>query len=77
MLNVFRTALVYDENGAPVLDELGEHVNKMVYKFPFQWTRKHFDNKLGPYVWKEGKLGVKDQMSFTVLTTFVARIPRV
>ena len=77
MLKVFRTAPVHDKNEAPVLNELGEHVNKLVYKFSFQWTRMHFDNKLGSYVWKKGEIGVKDQESFVVLTTFVARIPRV
>ncbi|CAI8614964.1 unnamed protein product [Vicia faba] len=61
MLSVFRATPEYDENGAPVLNELGEHVSKLVYKFPFQWTRKHFDNKLGSYIWKEGELGDEDQ----------------
>ncbi|KAL5079949.1 hypothetical protein RYX36_008370 [Vicia faba] len=77
MLNVFRTVPSLNEDGTPRLNDLAEPVAKLVYKFPFQWTRKHFDSELGSYVWREGELGDEDMEIFVVLTAFVARIPRV
>ena len=77
MLNVFRTVPTHNEDGTPRMNNLGDPVVKLVYNFPFQWTRKHFYKELGSYVWREGELGVEDQESFIVLTSFVAQIPRV
>ena len=51
-LNVFRTASVQNKDGTPRMNELGEPIVKLVYRFPFQWTRKHFDSELGSYVWR-------------------------
>ena len=50
MMNVFRLASAYDDDEAPILNEQGEHQNKLVCKFPFQRTRKHFGSKLNTYV---------------------------
>ena len=54
MLNVFRTVPVCKEDGTPRLNELGDPMVKMFYKLSFQWMRKHFDNKLGSYIWRKG-----------------------
>ena len=75
-LNVFKIMAVHNEDGTPHLNELGDPMEKLVYKFSFQWTRKHFDSELGSYVWREGELGVEDPESFAILITFMARIPR-
>ena len=77
VLNVFQVAPKYNEDRAPVWNDLGEHLTKLVCNFPFQWTKKHFDRKLETYVWKEGQLGNEDQTSFARLAAFVARIPLV
>ena len=50
MLNVFRAMPVHNKNGTPPLNVLGDPVVKLVYKFVFQWMRKHFDSELGSYV---------------------------
>ena len=75
LLNVFRVAPSYDDDRAPVLNDEGRHMNKLVPKFPFHWTRKHYDNGTEVYVWKKGQLGVEDQASIDFLTAFIAGIP--
>ena len=51
MLNVFRISPSLNEDNNSRLNELGEPIVKLVYKFPFQWTRKHFESELASYVW--------------------------
>ena len=77
MLNIFRTVPSLNKDGTPRLNEMGEPIAKLIYKFSFQWMRKHFDRELGSYVWREGELGDEDLESFATMIAFVDQIHRV
>ena len=54
LMNIFMSVPLAGETGGPVLNEEGNLVAKLVLKFHFHWSRKHYTQGIDHYIWKKG-----------------------
>ncbi|MCI52480.1 hypothetical protein A2U01_0073724, partial [Trifolium medium] len=51
--SLYKTDLVFEEDGSARLDENGVQVTQRVTRFPLKWTKRHFDESTDFYLTKD------------------------